>query len=195
MNSTADKIKTAVARLVDSGAHVSVASSSQFIGKKLGLSERWIQYTHIEIRNKLSELKYKKTPFKERVLFLPHCMRNQKKCKAEYNEDGLQCTECGECKLGTLVKMARERGYRATYIVPGGSMVKAKIAMDKPKAVLGVACFEEVQMAFDALKGTGIGVQAVLLARAGCVNTDVNIEEVREKMDLIDESLKGKKKR
>lgn len=191
---TSDKIKTAVARLIDSGTHVSVASSSEFIGKKLGLSERWIQYTHIEIRNKLNEARYKKTKFKERLLFLPHCMRNQEKCKAEYNENGLQCTECGECKLGTLVKMARERGYRATYIVPGGSMVKTKIAKDKPKAVLGVACFDEVQMAFDALKGTDIGVQAVLLTRAGCVNTDVNIEEVREKMDLIDKSLKKKEK-
>ena len=193
MTNTAAKIRNAVGQLFDRGTHMSVASSTQFIAKKLGLREKWIEYTHVEIRNKANEVTYMKTPYSERVLFLPHCMRSMQKCKAAYDENGLHCRECGACKLGTLVKMARDRGYSAVFICPGGSMVKKKVKESKPKAILGVACFDEAQMAFNALRGTRIGVQAVLLSKAGCANTDVDIEEVREKMDLIDKNLNEKK--
>jgi len=195
MDKTAGKIRQAVGRLIDSGAHVSAASSTQFVAKKLGLSDRWISYTHAEIRNKLNEPKYLLTPYSDRILFLPHCLRDAKNCKAKYNEEGLQCTECGKCKLDQIIKMAKERGYRAHFVCPGGSMVKKLIEKHKPKAILGVCCFEEAQMAFNNLKGKGIGVQAVLLSKTGCVDTDVNLVEVREKMDLIDKPLKERKKR
>ncbi|MEM0359744.1 MAG: DUF116 domain-containing protein [Candidatus Diapherotrites archaeon] len=187
MKNTAIQIKRAVSRLVDSGAHLSVASSTEFIAKKLGLSERWINYTHVEVRNRLNELEYKNTPYNERILFLPHCLRNSKECKATYTEEGLQCKGCGKCKLKDLIEMGKKRGYRACFVCPGGSMVQALIEKYKPKAVLGVCCFVEAQIAFENLKGKGIGVQAVLLSKAGCVDTDINLEEVREKMDLLEE--------
>ena len=187
MDKTAGKIQVAVARLLDSGAHISVASSTEFIAKKLGLSDRWINFTHTEFRNKLNELEYKKTPFKNRIVFLPHCLRNLKECKAEHDDEGLKCKYCGKCKIGTLKKMAEDLGYGGCYTCPGGSMVTKIILNKKPKAVLGVCCFDEAQMAFDKLQGTGIAAQAVLLSKSGCKDTDVNIEEVREKMELIEE--------
>jgi hypothetical protein len=189
MDSTADKIKQSIAGLVDSGAHVSVASSTEYIAKKLGLSDRWVNYTHVEVRNMLNELKFKSTPYNERIMFLPHCLRNSKECKATYNEEGLQCAGCGKCKLNELLKLGRERGYRACFVCPGGSMVQALIEKHQPKAVLGVCCFVEAGMAFDSLKGKGVSIQAVLLSKAGCVDTDINVEEVREKMDLLEEKV------
>jgi len=185
MDKTAGKIQIAAARIIDSGTHISVASSTEFIAKKFGLSDRWVNYTHTELRNKLNELEYRKTPFKKRLLFLPHCMRNLKKCKAEHNDEGLQCKKCGNCKIGTLKQMSEDLGYGGCYTCPGGSMVQKIILKRKPQAVLGVCCFDEAQMAFDKLKGTGIAAQAVLLSRSGCRDTDVNIEEAREKMELI----------
>jgi len=194
MDNTPGKIRNAVGKLFDRGTHLSVASSTQFVAKKLGLREKWINYTHIEIRNKANETNYINSQFNERVIFLPHCMRNLEKCKAKYNEDGLQCLNCGACKLGELTRMGKEKGYKAVIICPGGSMVKKKIEQLKPKAILGIACFDEAQMAFDALKGTDIGVQAVLLSKAGCINTDVDLEEFREKLDLINEEIIKTKK-
>jgi len=74
-------------------------------------------------------------------------------------------------------------------VCPGGSMVQALIEKHQPKAVLGICCFVEAQMAFEGLKGKNIGVQAVLLSKAGCVDTDINLEEVKEKMDLLEEKV------
>lgn len=190
MGGTPQKIKQSIARVIDSGTHVSVASSTQFIAKKLGLSERWVNYTHVEIRNKLNELKYRRVPFNERILFLPHCLKHSKKCNAEYNHEGLQCKSCGNCKISELEKMAKERDYGGVYVCPGGSLVIKLVEKHKPKAVLGVCCFEEAQLVFDKLKGSGVAAQAVLLSKDGCVDTDVNVEEVREKMDLIEKNKK-----
>ncbi len=181
-----EKIKESIAEMVDSGAHISIASTTEKIAKKLGLNERLIQFTHIELRNKMHELKYRKTPVKKRILFLPHCMRDQKKCAGHYNSEGLQCAKCGNCKIGQLVELAEKKKWQGVFIVPGGSMVKKIIKKYKPRAVLGVACYNELTMAFDELKGSNVAPQGVLLLRAGCVNTDVNIDEVIEKMELIE---------
>ena len=187
MNNIKEKIRDAVASAIDSGAHINFAAASETIAKKLGLSERWIEYTHVEFRNKLNESAYKKTPYKNRILFLPHCLRNSKECKAPYNDEGLQCTECGKCKIDPLVKEAKKLKYGGVFVVPGESMVLKLIEKYRPKAVLGVACYKETMLAFDSLNGTGVTPQAVLLTRAGCINTDVNIDEVIEKMRLIKE--------
>jgi hypothetical protein len=183
-----EKIKEAVAKAIDSGAHLNIANASEAIAKKLGLSERWIEYTHVEFRNKLNEIAYKRTPYKERILFLPHCLRNSKECKASYNEEGLQCTECGKCKIAAMIKEAKKLGYKGVFVCPGGSIVIELIKKYQPKAVLGVCCYKEAMLAFDSLRGTKVAPQAVLLTRAGCINTDVNVDEVIEKMRLIKET-------
>ncbi|MCD6247632.1 MAG: DUF116 domain-containing protein [Candidatus Diapherotrites archaeon] len=188
MDEIREKIKEAVAKAIDSGTHINFATASEAIAKKLGLSERWIEYTHVEFRNKLNEMAYKRTPYKERVLLLPHCLRNSKECKAPYTDEGLQCTECGKCKIDPLIKEAKKLGYKGAFVCPGGSIVMELIKKYRPKAVLGVCCYKEAILAFDSLKGTKVAPQAVLLTRAGCIDTDVNVDEVIEKMRLIKEA-------
>jgi hypothetical protein len=186
MSDIKDKIKMSIASLIDSGTHISVASATENIAKSLGLSERLVQYTHIELRNKLNETAFKKVPYNERFLFLPHCLRNVKECPAKYNEEGLQCELCGKCKLDELVRYAQKLGYKRVIIAPGGSVVMNLIKKHRPKAIVGVSCYDEANMALDKLRGSGIAAQAILLTRTGCINTDVIVEEVKEKMALID---------
>jgi len=186
MESIREKIKAAVAKAIDSGAHLNAAEASAIIAKKLGLSERWVEFTHVEFRNKMHELAYRKTPYNKRLLFLPHCLRNSKECKANYNEEGLQCLGCGKCKISVLKNEAEKLGYAGVFVCPGGSIVLELINKYKPQAVLGVCCYKEAILAFDSLKDTNVAPQAVLLTRAGCINTDVNVDEVIEKMRLSD---------
>ena len=183
------KIKDAVAGLVDRTAHLDVAMATEAIAKRLGLKERMINYTHIEIRNRLNEYGFKATPYNERILFLPHCMRNSRQCKAKYNEEGLQCRQCGACDLSALIKEAKKLGYKDVFITPGGSMVQKLIRKYKPKAVMGVCCFEEANMAFDRLRGTGIHAQASMLLYDGCKDTKANFADAKEKMEAIDKAL------
>ena len=183
------KIQKTIAGLVDYGAHQSVESIASQVIKRLGLKDRFVNYAHIEIRNRLTEPSFKRVPYSERILFLPHCLRNSAKCKAPYTDEGLQCKACGACQMSDLVALAKKLGYKGVFTTPGGSMV-AKIASKyKPKAVVGIACNDEINMGLDKMRNYGIPAQAVLLLRDGCKDTAVNIEEAFEKISLIDEKL------
>ncbi|MDD5163132.1 MAG: DUF116 domain-containing protein [Candidatus ainarchaeum sp.] len=183
------KIRASISKLIDSGAHLDAYKTTEIIAKKLGLSQRMINYTHIEIRNTLNEFGFKSAPYPERVLFLPHCLKNSEKCRAKYTDEGLQCMDCGACQVPELKKIAKELGYKAVFITPGGSMVEKLIEKHRPKAVLGLCCYEEANLAFDKLKGKNIAPQAVLLLRDGCRDTLANIEEVKEKMQMADKKI------
>lgn len=180
-----NKIRVAAGELVDTGAHIDAATGARLIGKRLGLNERLMNYTHIELRNKLLEPRFLEVPCSERILFLPHCLRNVNKCKAQYGEEGLECLGCGNCKIAKMRQMAKVLGYRGCFVTPGGSMVVNLIKKYRPRAVVGVACNDEINMAVDKLREEGnIPTQAVMLMRAGCKDTDVNLEEVWDKLVL-----------
>jgi hypothetical protein len=184
------KIKSAIYGLIDKTAHLDVADATQYVAKKLGLKDRMVNYAHIEIRNTLNEEKYKSTPYKERILFLPQCLRNSSKCVAVLEDEGWKCKKCGKCKVCELKALADSLGYMGTFIAPGGSMVHKLISKYHPKAVLGVGCYDEILMAMDALAGSGIAVQGVMLDVAGCKDTIVNMDEALDKIRLIE--LNGK---
>jgi hypothetical protein len=179
-----DGIRMAVGELLDKGTHIDASKAAAFIGRKLGLNERLVNYAHIEIRNKLNELKFRKTKYRERVLFLPHCLRDSEKCHAKYGDDGLICGKCGRCKICTLAEIAAKYKYRGVFVTPGGSMVYKIMQKLKPKAIIGVACYHEAMIGLDKAAEFGIPAQVVVLARDGCKDTDVNLEEAEEKIAL-----------
>ena len=184
-----EKIKEAVAETAERATHLNVAKATKTIAKKFGLNQRFINYTHVELRNKANEYGFKETHYNQRVLFLPHCLRNSEHCKAKYNDEGLQCKKCGKCDIAELIGIAEQLGYAKVFIAPGGSMVQNLIKKYKPKATVGVCCYNEANLAFDAIRGTGIHAQVALLLQDGCKDTKANIAEAREKMELIDKRL------
>ncbi|MCX6803646.1 MAG: DUF116 domain-containing protein [Candidatus Diapherotrites archaeon] len=184
-----EKIRFAVGRAADVGAHLSAATAAEAIGKTLGLGDTLIQFTHVELRNAAYEPAFKKVPYSERVLFLPHCSRNIKCCKAAQNGEGYECKNCGACNIDKAIKIAQELGYGHTFIVPGGSMLKKIILKYKPKAVVGVSCFHEAILGFEEMKGTGVTPQSVLLLNDGCKDTTINLHLLRQKMAMIDDTI------
>ncbi|MDD3084234.1 MAG: DUF116 domain-containing protein, partial [Candidatus ainarchaeum sp.] len=88
--------------------------------------------------------------------------------------------------IDKAIKIAEKLGYKKIFVVPGGSMVKKLIAKYNPKATIGVCCFDEAILAFDMLKGTGIIPQVVLLLKAGCKDTIINLPLLEEKLSLIE---------
>jgi len=185
--SVIEKIRASVGSLVDSGVHINAAKASEKIAKKLGLSERMVQYTHVALRNAVYEPQFKETPYKKRVLFLPHCVRSSKKCKAKYNSFGLECKNCGACDLCKAKKIAEKLGYKKVFIVPGGSMVRKILEKYKPKASIGVCCFNEALLAYELTRDLKVTPQVVLLLKDGCKDTKINLPELKEKLELIEE--------
>jgi len=191
-DSVYSKIKNAVGKTVDAGAHFNAASAAESIGKSLGLSEALIQFAHVELRNAVYEPEFKKIPFSERALFLPHCARNSKTCKASNDEEGFHCKHCGACGISDAVKLAKKLGYTQIFMVPGGSMVKKMLEKYKPRAAIGVSCFHEAIMAFELTKQVNVIPQVVMLLKDGCKDTTIDMNLLEEKLSLTDKVVKKK---
>ena len=128
--------------------------------------------------------KFKNVPCRERVVLLPHCMRNSKQCKASDEGTFYSCVKCGCCKIAQIQKLAEELGYKKVYIMKGGKAIYNILVEQKIKAVIAVAChFEGVQgiKITDSLK---VITQFIPLLKDGCCDTDVDVNKVEEIMKL-----------
>ncbi|MEM3400254.1 MAG: DUF116 domain-containing protein [Candidatus Micrarchaeia archaeon] len=184
------KIRALVARAAKIGTIGSISNVAEGITKQVGvLDEAWVQYTTIALNNSLNEGFFKKIPKSQRMVFIPHCLRNTAKCKATYDEEGLHCVAgCRECKIAEIIAACEKNGMRY-FVVGGGQQVINLIKKYEPKAVIGIACFPEIKM---GLERVTIPAQAVLLRKAGCANTDVDLWEILEKIDM-EENPNGEK--
>ena len=145
----------------------------------LKLDNDLIDNIAIDIRDGVNKEKFRKIPADKTLVFLPHCLRHRD-CPATLQKEGLNCTECGLCSIGVIKKKAEPLGYKL-YIVPGSSFVKKIVMENKFKAVLGVACHEDLNQMMMLL--SDFCPQGVLLRKTGCFETSVDIKEVFEKID------------
>lgn len=136
-------------------------------------------------KNRDMEKRFNKALYSERVIFVPQCLRNVEKCKAKEMGSYYVCAQCNACKVGPIDKKSKELGYKALYILKGGRTVEKLIADLKPKAILGVACFFEGVQGMKESERHNIAVQFVPLTKDGCVNTDLNLEEVFAMLEKV----------
>jgi hypothetical protein len=130
----------------------------------------------IDLRNRLFRVEFAKADYKDRMVFLPQCLRSTD-CPAKLSPEGIQCIKCGKCVIKSIKENAEELGYRV-FVVPGSSFIKRMIAFYKPRAIVGVGCRHEVKDGLDMCDKYKIPGQGVVLLKSGCVNTIVNLEEV-----------------
>lgn len=149
------------------------------ISRLLKMDEHYIDSLAIRVRDDVNKEKFRKIPAEKTLIFLPHCLRH-KNCPATLQKEGLNCTKCGLCSIGVIKKKADPLGYK-TYIVPGSSFVKKIVRENKFKAVIGVACHEDLNQVMMLL--SDFCPQGVLLKKTGCFETSVNVKEVFEKID------------
>lgn len=118
------------------------------------------------------------TENKKRIVFLPHCLRNSKKCKAKEKGGVYLCVKCGACKIAEITKKAEELGYGAVYILKGGSILPRIMDSRKYPAALGVACNFEGLAGLKKCRELGIKSVCVPLSRDGCSDTDVSLDKL-----------------
>lgn len=148
------------------------------LAKLLKLDDTLIDKISIQTRNKLNYKKFKSIPPEDKLIFLPHCLRN-KDCPGKLEYTGVNCIECNKCAIGIIKKEAEPLGYKI-FIVPGSSFAKKIIKENKFKAVLGVACHEDLSQSMMLI--SDFYPQGVLLKKTGCYETKVNVKEVLEKL-------------
>ena len=146
-------------------------------------NEEMVDLVSIEIRNILFRDSFARIPYKDRVAIFPQCLRSLG-CPARLsNIKGIECVGCGKCVLNKFREKCDKLGYKGFYIVPGGGFVKRIVRDIKPMAALGVACEWELNEAMLYLSQR-IPVQGVPLSKAGCINTEVDVDRVLEALSM-----------
>jgi len=149
--------------------------------------EELSNFTFIEAGNVLHQNAYEYVKKEDRILLIPHCLRNAEKCIAPIDDEGYHCEKCGACIITEITQAAEDRGIK-WYMVGGGSHAINIVKNARPRAVFGIACFDDAKLGVQKVGEYGIPTQAVLLSKAGCVNTEVEIDKVIATLDLPDSS-------
>ncbi len=138
----------------------------------------------IDKKNRSMQNRFQLTDFCERMIFVPHCMRNTRVCKAKDEGSYYVCMQCKGCKISEITSLAGKLGYKKVYIMKGGKAIQNIFRQQRPKAVIGIACFFEGVQAVKMTEKEKIIAQFVPLLKDGCCDTDVDLEEVKKIISL-----------
>jgi hypothetical protein len=135
---------------------------------------------------------FAETPFVDRVLLLSHCLRPGEQCTAKFSAQGLLCRDDCEapCTIGKVRRVALSLGYKGVNIAAGGSMALHFVREKKPRGILAVACFKELTEGVEAVAESVKNLKempaivVVQLTKDGCINTEVNEQELMDAIHL-----------
>lgn len=147
--------------------------------EELQLPEGYVGWTMVMLASAFWRDQVAAVPPSRRLLLLPHCLKHPTQCRADYDEFGLNCQECGACPIGRCFSLAKAQGYQV--LVAEGSPVVMKIILSgRVDAILGVACLNVLEKTIDKVLLSGIPCMAVPLLVSTCKETSVDEDQVRE---------------
>jgi len=136
-------------------------------------------------RNRENALPFLRTPYRQRIVFVPQCLRSTARCQAEQRNGEYFCKNCGACKIAEISRRARDLGYIGLRILKGGSALPRLIADTKPAAVLGISCCMEGVLGVIACERAGVPAFCVPLLKTGCSDTDVDLSDVWSALETV----------
>jgi hypothetical protein len=104
----------------------------------------------------------------------------------------MRCLSCDpNCQVNIIKNKAEELNYKGVCIAPGGSLALKFVRDKNPGAIAAVACMKELEEGIESVKKiSGLEekdyppIIVIPLTKDGCVNTEVNVELVIEKLSL-----------
>jgi len=147
--------------------------------KSAGLGPENADFLKILLNNEAWLDSVAAVPFERRTLLLPPCLRSATKCKAEFDEFGLLCEQCGNCVLCGLVAEAEKLGYEV-LIAEGTSIVAELIKEGMVDAVMGVSCMHSLERTYPYVYSKAVPGLAIPLLTDGCSETSVDIAWIKE---------------
>jgi len=134
-------------------------------------------------KNRQNFHSYLRTPYSERLVLLPQCLRSSAHCQAEDRGNEYVCRRCGACKVAEIVAHVEQLGYASVRILKGGSAVMDVITHTQAKALLAVCCPIEAVMGVLVCERVGVPAFCVPLLRAGCADTDVDMNDLKSALE------------
>ena len=163
-----------IQKLVAMGADLSTRRTLKSALNIVGMKPGNIDKLYIELKNDINRERFRGIPAKNKIVFIPQCLRDSGKCRAKLTDTGYVCANCCGCKASQVKREAERLGYRV-FIVPGGHMAFEIMSKVKPRAAVGIACLKELVIAAESIS---IPAQGVELLKDGCIDTDVDMKEV-----------------
>jgi geranylgeranyl pyrophosphate synthase len=149
----------------------------------VGLPPGYLGFTMVAISNEFWREQFMAVDFKRRLLLLPHCLKHTETCPADYDAAGLNCTGCGGCVIADFKLVADDLGYKVLVAEGTPAMLKV-LTSGEVDAVLGVACLNALERAFDKVLKVGVPSLAVPLLSNDCASTTVDVDWVNEAVKL-----------
>ena len=147
------------------------------------LPETYREFLLVLINNTLWSDVVASIPFARRTLLLPPCLRSSAACRAEFDEYGLVCEQCGHCCIGPLSQEAEKLGY-AVLVAEGVGIVEKLLEQGSIDAVIGVSCMPSLERSFPRLANHAVPGLAIPLLQEGCQDTFVIEDWVRRTIQL-----------
>ncbi len=158
-----------------------------------GWGEQYLGFVLVALMNEFWREQVAAIPFHRRLLLLPHCLKNAEGCPADYDEFGLDCEKCGACSVADFKGRAEELGYKV--LVSEGTPIVLKIIVSGHiDAIVGVACLNVLEKAFDKILLAGIPCVATPLLSSNCRSTSVDDDWVAQMIELKTEPPKTRTK-
>ena len=154
-----------------------------FLLEKLNMADEFLGFAMVMLTNEFWRDQVAAIPFNRRLMLLPHCLKNAEGCPADYDEFGLDCEKCGACSVADFKGKAEELGYKV--LVSEGTPIVLKIIVSgHVDAIVGVACLNVLEKAFDKILLAGIPCVATPLLSSNCKNTSVDQDWVFDMIGL-----------
>jgi hypothetical protein len=99
---------------------VFLESSIKSIFRLARVNEDIVDDVGVRLRNNINRKEFLRVPKRERVIFIPQCLRSIN-CPAKLTPEGIKCLACGLCGIGEAKRNAEEMGYKF-FVVPGSSL-------------------------------------------------------------------------
>ncbi len=153
-------------------------SSIKSIFRLARVNEDIVDDVGVLLRNTINRREFLRVPKKERIIFIPQCLRSTD-CPAKLTPEGIKCLSCGLCGIGRAKGLAEGLGYKF-FVVPGSSFIKRIVKKYRPRAIVGVGCQMEIKEGLDMCRSRGIPAVGVPLLQSGCVATKVDWDKFLE---------------
>jgi len=183
------RLRAVVRRYVEREGLVGPLSDKQLWGhveRLVGagqVADRYRKFAAVMVNNEVWRPVLAKVPFERRLLLLPQCLRDAKRCQGRIDQYGLLCAGCGSCIIERLVGEAQRLGY-AVLVAEGSPVVMALLESGQVEAVVGVSCLAVLEKVFCYMEAAAAPGLAIPLLQDGCMDTSLDVDWLREALHL-----------
>ena len=147
-----------------------------------GLEREFLDFTMVLLGNEIWRETVTATPYNRRLLLLPQCLRNDNLCQGVFDELGLICSGCKNCRIDSILDKAEKLGY-TTLVAEGTTVAIGLVEEGAIDAVIGVSCMQVLQRSFEPVTRAALPGIGMPLLGDGCSNTAVDYNWLFDEME------------